>query len=266
MNLLQCFTQDIIQNKRYFAPKNNNIRFMTFNVHMWKDFNNKNTYSKILELIKDSNADVVGLQEAMLYSKTSQNYKNDFKKIGYPYIIVSNTKYGINMLLSKFEILESNILKLDKDPVHKLFRYAIIAKLQIHEPIIIAVTHLDVYDETEQTRLNQIISITNELNKHNNFQIILMGDFNSLRQKDYSSQEWNKIVSHDIKRNVTATTLVTDYLETHKFLTQNIQMSVWSMRRVDYIYTKNLKFNIQHCDTYPTDVSDHYPVYIDIST
>lgn len=261
------FQNDVNVNSRPFTQKlNNNIRFLTFNVHMWKNFNNKLKYIEILEIIKDSNADVVGLQEAMLFDKKiAQIYKKDFEKLGYQHQVISSEKHGINMLFSKFPISSFKILKLKQDPIQRLNRYAILAVIDIGNPINLIVTHLDVYDESEQTRLDQIKSIINDLCKSEIKQTIIMGDFNSLRRNDYSQEDWNRITTHDLKRNVTSMTLVTDYLEQQHFTTNNLSMSVWAMRRVDYIYTKNLSYPITQRDTYPTGVSDHYPIYMDIS-
>jgi endonuclease/exonuclease/phosphatase family metal-dependent hydrolase len=265
--LLLEFQEDIKLNSKVFKQRSehSNIRFLTFNVHMWKDFNNKNKYEEILDVIRTSDADIVGLQEAMLFDKKiSQKYKKDFEHMGYQYQIVCNEKYGINMLFSKYPIITYNILKLKQDPIQKLHRYAIFAEINVGISMNVIVTHLDVYDETEQTRLDQINTIIKELGKHNDLQTIIMGDFNSLRRLDYSDEEWNKLTLHDSKRNVIPMTLVTDYLERCGFVTNNLSMSVWAMRRVDYIYTKST-FNVLCHDTYPTNVSDHYPVYMDIS-
>lgn len=80
--LLVDFQNDVNINSRPFVNKaDKNIRFLTFNVHMWKNFNNKLKYNEILEVIKESNADVIGLQEALLFDKNiASKYKKDFEK------------------------------------------------------------------------------------------------------------------------------------------------------------------------------------------
>lgn len=267
MSLL--FTQFLndtkINQKQFIKKSNNNLRFLSFNVHMWKNINNKIKYQEMIELIKESNADIVGLQEAMLHDKMiSKSYKNDFEKIGYKYQFVANEKHGINILLSKIEIENIKILKLKQDPVKKLNRYAIFGTINLNQKINIVVTHLDVYDETEETRLNQIKFIVESVEKMNfSNKTIIMGDFNCLRSKDYTENDWKRIRTHDLKRNVTSMTLVTDYLEQQKYQTFNLDMSVWSMRRVDYIYTKNIT-NFINFSSYPSDLSDHYPIYVDL--
>lgn len=272
--LISRFIEHIQNNATPFVEKTiNSYRFLTFNVHMWKNYNMKNSYMEIIEVVKESNADVVGLQEAMIFDKKiSVRYINDFEKMGYMYHLVCNEKHGINMLFSKYPISNTNKLKLKQDPIQKLVRHAIFADVHFSENNIVkvCVTHLDVYDETELTRLDQIKAIENELKKFPDISIVIMGDFNSLRAKDYTEIEWNQIQTHDFKRNVISQTLVTDYLEEHRFREAsditcvNIKMSVWAMRRVDYIYTLNMNANIICYKTYPTGVSDHYPVYMDI--
>lgn len=267
-DLLLKFQEDVKNNSKPFIIKStDSIRLLTFNVHMWKDYNNKLKYQEILDLIKNSNADVIGLQEAMLFDKKIlERYKQDFEDIGYPYRVICNERYGINMLFSKYKIIKHKIINLGKDAIKSVPRYAIIAQLELDEVIQLVVTHLDVFDETEETRLNQIKKIINNID---DMQTIIMGDFNSLRLKDYSEEEWHNIVMHDKKRDVIPMTKVTDCLKENKFKDgsyklNKINMSVWSMRRVDYIYVKKLKYKIINYETYPTLISDHYPVYMDI--
>jgi len=269
--LLNEFENDYKNNKHSFIEKLiKGIRILTFNVHMWKDYNNKNKYSEILDVIKESNADIVGLQEALLFDKVvSGKYKKDFERLGYIYQSVCNDKYGINVLFSKKEILSTQIIKLKVDPIKKLARYAISASIKLSDikTINLVVTHLDVYDESEETRLDQIKQILNIIPVNS----MIIGDLNSLRLKDYNADEWNQIVTHDKKRGVKPQTLVTDFLETNGYIEcsnyrdKMINMTVWAIRRVDYIYVhKTFEHTIVEYDTYPTLVSDHYPVYVDI--
>lgn len=67
-------------------------------------------------------------------------------------------------------------------------------------------THLDVFDETENTRAIQVRKII-ELAKQRRSEgdglpHVLAGDLNALRRKDYSDVRWACIVRHDQKRGV----------------------------------------------------------------
>lgn len=265
------FKQYTIKNTRTFSKKcNSNIRIMTFNVHLWKDYNDKISYDKIIELIKDSNSDVIGLLESLFFSVKSDKLLNDLKELGYEYVVMCNPKYGINILASKFEIIDSIVIPLCKDPIKCQARYAIRAKIKVSDKDIISVVlvHLDVYDETEDTRHKQICKI---LKDYKNADII-MGDFNSLREQDYSENEWTEIKEDDVKRNVISQTKVISEIEklfTDSFSitkAQSPKISVWSNRRVDYIYVNDSSLlKLHDSQIYPTLVSDHYPIYIDFS-
>lgn len=150
----------------------------------------------------------------------------------------------------------------------KQSRYAIYAEILINKKkISMVLTHLDVFDETEDTRHSQMCEI---LKKWSSIDLI-MGDFNSLRKNDYSKDEWLSIKSDDKDRHV-----ITKYkviTEIEKFFTDSFvvcdtsppKISVWSNRRVDYIYVNN-DFDSELIGSYiyPTLISDHYPIYVDL--
>lgn len=266
--LFKLYEKYTNENNHEFPNKKNNIRIMTFNIHMWKNCRNNLTYHEILKVIQDSNADIVGLQEIMLYNKTIKNtYLEKMKEIGYTYHVICNNT-GVNAVFSKYAILYSDVIKLVRDPVANIPRYATHCKIQINnKDLDIVVTHLDVFDESEETRLTQIKHILNNTPTNS----IIMGDFNCARKEDYTSEEWEDILKRDKKRNVDTKTNVSDYLKSNSFVDiseivkNKMDMSVWSMRRVDYIYVPiDFKYKISKYETYPSLVSDHYPVYVDI--
>ncbi len=148
-------------------------------------------------------------------------------------------------------------------------RYSLYCNIKINnKDIDIVTTHLDVFDETEETRLKQIQEI---IDKYGN-DIILLGDFNSLQKRDYSEDYWDKITNDDKIRSVISQTKVTDYLKSIKMkdcytkLHKNEPIiSVWSMRRVDYIFmNKKTKYDVINCFIYPSLASDHLPLVVDI--
>jgi endonuclease/exonuclease/phosphatase family metal-dependent hydrolase len=182
------------------------------------------------------------------------------------------SKSGINMICSKkgfdFDCTELNF---SPDPVKKIPRCALIARFKTYTDLVVAGTHLDVFDESGDTRVRQIEFLTEYLG--NNFdkssKIIVTGDFNSLRKADYSTKEWDNIVRIDEKRNVKTIQDVVPVIEKNKFkesfssLDKKLKVSVWSDRRVDYIYGKNIKFKSSEC--YRSTASDHFPIYADFS-
>ena len=102
--------------------------------------------------------------------------------------------------------------------------------------------------------------------------VIIMGDFNSLKKDDYTEEEWSHIINSNQKRYIKTMTLVTDlmnengYTDSFKWTKRGREnVSVWSMKRVDYIYfSKNYPHKVLNSFTIPTLISDHLPVVCDI--
>lgn len=246
----------------------NNLRIMTFNVHMWTSYNNKSNIKEVKDLISKSNPDIIGLCESLYRGQTTQNFYDQHFAYGvYKYYACCNERYGINIILSKFPIIFSHDVSLGKDPIKHINRHALFVTINVNDNNLnIILTHLDVYDETEKTRLNQMNLIMKTIQKFKFDNCIIMGDFNSLRKSDYSLNEWNEIVNLDSLRNVQTKTLLIDYIESNNYVTHlNSNLSVWSMRRVDYIYvSKDYPFDVTTTFTMPTLISDHFPIVIDI--
>lgn len=270
LSLRELFKNDS-KNIQNFVPKQNDtIRIMTFNVHNWTDYIGAKSMDNIFKIIAESNADILGINEGMYFQKGSKIQICEYAKLlGYK-ILECNGKYGINLLLSKYPIESSEVIRLGPDPIQNENRYAIKALININNNLInIMLTHLDVWDETEETRLNQIKIIFSKINSS----YILMGDLNSLRKNDYTETEWKNIKANDELRHVKSQHKVTKFIESNGFTDCFVQLgkpcpkvSVWSMRRVDYIYVGNDFQGIAtNCGIYPTIMSDHYPMYIDVN-
>lgn len=267
--LIQQYKEYIKKNLNTFDEKKG-IRIFSYNVQLFKDINQQSSFEKLDTLISDSDADIIVLFEAVFYKNNKLIFEEIIKKNKYTYVKYCNDKYGINILLSKYTIKECSILKLIKDPIKNMNRYAIISTVLINDKEIkFAACHLDVFDESEKTRVEQIKQIINEIND----EYILLGDMNSLRKKDYNLDEWNYLINDCKLRKTDAHTLVTDFIESNKFVDSwtlvnksSPKISVWSMRRVDYIYIgKEFKHIINNCNLVFSDASDHFPLYMDLT-
>jgi endonuclease/exonuclease/phosphatase (EEP) superfamily protein YafD len=117
--------------------------------------------------------------------------------------------------------------------------------------------------------MNQINKLFDNLITTKQFDknIILCGDLNSLRRSDYNNEEWQYIVENDKKRNIETIEDVVNIIEHNKFIDSfnyiesQLKVSVWSNRRVDYIFGKNINF--LSCNVCKSHSSDHYPIYAD---
>lgn len=269
--LISQFKSHILNMIQKFKPKDkkkDTIRIATFNIQMWMDCDKNNNTNQVFETIEKINADVICLQEVLSYKNklSVEMLEKNLKNLGYKYHKMC-TSIGINIIASKYEITKSSVLKLHKSP--RVNRYALYCNINVNNKNIdIVTTHLDVFDESEEIRLKQITEI---IDKYGN-EIILLGDFNSLQKCDYTEEYWNKIINDDKKRNVISQTRVSDYLNSvdmvdcyTKINPDEQVISVWSMRRVDYIFmNKKTKYKILDCFLYPSLASDHLPMVVDI--
>jgi endonuclease/exonuclease/phosphatase family metal-dependent hydrolase len=275
--LVKKFQQYIIKHQTDFVKKDNkSIRIMTFNVNNWKsvclsDINSSDIINKVFDMITESDADIIGLNEAMFFSvKTRKDFDHMIENSKYKFVEMCNGKYGINIILSVYPIEYKKIVGLGPDPIKKIPRYGLLCSFDIQktDSLKVILTHLDVFDETESTRLKQIKKIISEIDS----EYLIIGDLNSLRKADYRATKWNNILKSDNLRNVITQTQVTDYIESNGFVDcftfidcESPQISCWSMRRVDYMFVgKEFPHKILDSNIYLTDLSDHFPIYIDI--
>jgi len=266
--LIQQYKEHVKKNTNTFDKKNG-IRILSYNVQLFKDINQYLSFNKLEKIIADSDADVIVLFEALFIKNYKEIFEEKIINNKYPYVKYCNDKYGINVLLSKYPVEKCSVLRLQADPIKKMNRYAIISTISINNSNVkIAACHLDVFDESEQTRLKQIKQILSEIDN----EYILLGDLNSLRKNDYDENEWKCLINDCNLRNTNAHTLVTDFIESNQFIDSwsltnksSLKVSVWSMRRVDYVYIgKQFKYKINNCNIYFSDASDHFPLYIDL--
>jgi endonuclease/exonuclease/phosphatase family metal-dependent hydrolase len=243
------------------------IRVATYNVHGFYDRGMKERLDNVMENIKKVNPDIIIIQEVFYGLKnlvTKQILKNKLNSFGLHNIIFSEC--GLNCIASSLSF-DHKLIKFKPDPCHKEQRNAIIANFYQLDLTFVG-THLDVYDESGQTREDQIIDILKNVQQCS--KIIVAGDLNTLRRTDYSNNEWLDIVQEAKIRNVKAKEDVVTVLEKNNFIDSFIGskqkppiLSVWSGRRVDFIFGKNIKF--KYSDVVQNTASDHFMIYSDIN-
>ncbi len=168
------------------------VRLMTYNVHMWTDAHNKRTYDAILKDIETINADVVALQEVIMFDAAT--IAADFKALGYEHQLFFATHTGKsgfgfgNMFISKYPFAQPPIKQpYAIDTKHKEKRNFINAVLALpnNKKISLYATHLDVWDETEEHRVAEASEIIAHAAYNNITNSCIMGDFNAIRPDDY---------------------------------------------------------------------------------
>ncbi|MBE3102601.1 MAG: endonuclease/exonuclease/phosphatase family protein [Firmicutes bacterium] len=157
------------------------LTLLSFNIHSANDRNGDVYLDQIVKEIKETGAEIIGLQEVERLMPRS-GYKDQTKEIakalGYYYYYGSNinilgVQYG-NAFLSKYPILESRNNKLPKELLEP--RGFIEAQIDMKGVIYnVFVTHLGL---NASERSKQIPYISNEISKKEG-NIVLMGDFNN---------------------------------------------------------------------------------------
>jgi endonuclease/exonuclease/phosphatase family metal-dependent hydrolase len=279
---MNTFVKDanVINFDKIKLKSKNTIRFMSFNVHGFTSASGEETLEKIIEQIKIIDPDIFGIQEIHLgcpHVPTMRDYSEKFNAIGYN---VKFSKCWINMIGSKFDF-EMEELSLSVSDSGRTHRCALIGKnfkiktsteYEYLLDIVFLSTHLEVFDVLGKHRINQMEKIMEHMSKrYSDSSIVVVGDFNSLRKSDYSEKEWNRIIEIDEKRGIETKEDVIPIIENAGYIDSFVDsntflhpVSVWTNRRVDYVYGRNVTFS--QTEIVRTGLSDHYPIYADTPT
>lgn len=257
------------------------IRIATFNVHYWTDLHERSSFDNLLEDIKNLNADVICLQEVSFGCTKFHQLSYDklmqiFASIGYQYHskILTQPYLGAdfgNAIFSKLPITnqQSGLLTKGSSRVRRGYCCVHIPLLEID----ICCVHLDVFDETGETRRLQLRELIDKLSHIKSDNLIICGDFNATRAADYSQVQLEDMIKRDTDRNVKTdlqTLEIIDKIDYHSCFDHINQISpnctVWSCRATDYIFvSKKFNYKIERCGVYFTINSDHLPIYMDIN-
>lgn len=286
-DLVASYVKDQINHMKYnnVPKKVSAIRLATYNVHFWYDPTGSHvSYNNILKTIRELDIDILILEEVTMGVIPIDKLYEDLGSLGYNSnnIIFGDASrymggaFG-NLIASKYPIVQSKVESLVK---YQVGRSAVIVDIIVNNKILrVYGFHLDVFDVTETTRLNQINSILHSANM-SPFPVILAGDYNSVRRLDYSEVEWNLIVERDKERNVQTKCLVTNSIENNGWISSFVMMNLpspkytnWSGTTIDFIYlnkdhwttngNSSDKFQIIGTYVYHSYDSDHIPVLMD---
>lgn len=263
------------------------FRVMTYNIHYWTDPFRQPSFDRILEVIREINADVLILQEVIpqpgfgASEREAKGFWKKFEELGYRYHFFKEAVFlGVpfgNAILVKYPVkCESEGIFEEKfgQPRSYLFTKIVLPN---KKTVSVCGTHLDVYDETGAARKRQIVELTKIIAEEQE-NIVLGADFNEVRKQDYQYQVDGKTVwdllTADFKNRTGlefVPTEVHDYLAKNNFIDSFSKMhqplprfTVWSGTMVDFLYLKNWNLPIVGCYVYYSSASDHLPVIMDI--
>ncbi|HYE83474.1 MAG TPA: endonuclease/exonuclease/phosphatase family protein [Clostridia bacterium] len=218
------------------------IKVMTYNIHRGINKNNELDLDGIVEVIKNSGAEIIALQEVERYSvrtgfKDQIGYIADKLSMHYAFgksINILNGQYG-NAILSIYPIEEYEVSKLPSEGER---RTLLKAGLDIDgNKISVYNTHLGLNESERAMQIEEIIKITGD-DKY----FLLAGDFNMRSDKLAM-----------IYKSLTDCASFEDGEEKVTFESEGLS------ERIDYIFVSK-EFEIKEFDVIHTDASDHYPV------
>ena len=240
------------------------LRVASFNVFGWESYHSKpeSHYEAVIRF----DPDIVGVQEA-IFSKTPEEFSS------YPFTegCEAIKDFG-NILYSRYPL--TDVLKYALATPKRLDhpRCVIFATVETPlGPVQVANTHLDVFDESGKTRVDQLKLIGDIFSriKKKSVPQILLGDLNSLNREELTEEKYQRIIASDLSRKITTSFSETVTIKEFGFRDSFRQVlqpapdaSVWSGRRVDYLFSKG-PLEPYGLYVYFTNASDHFPVIVD---
>ena len=256
------------------------LRIATYNIHYWSDLYESANFDNIISDIIKINADILCLQEVSFdytrfNKKTHIQVMEKFKEIGYVdslSVYGSNyigSRYG-NMILTREPMIKKSQGLLIKGNGKVKRGYCLASIKSGKSNVEVCCVHLDVFDETGITRHKQLSELLTIIGAPKN-NLIICGDFNSMRTQDYSVQELNKIIQNDTARKATTDTETLKQMTTYGYhscfdhlKSPSPSCTVWSGRAIDFIFVPmDFIYNITKSEVFYTINSDHYAIYTD---
>jgi endonuclease/exonuclease/phosphatase family metal-dependent hydrolase len=225
------------------------VLLMTFNIRHGVDGDGNESLNSIIEEIKNSDAQIIALQEVDRYMPRS-GFKDQAKEIamalGFDYVYgetinVLGVKYG-NAIISAYPILEHENLKLPSNSLEG--RGLLKAKVDINGHICnILTTHLGLNNDERYKQVQAVNKIIEDIDPP----IIMMGDFNGEPHNREMKSISGKVMD-------TAVTKEKDDLYTYAFYCDVPNT------RIDRIYASE-EIDVKDHYVAPSKSSDHLMVY-----
>ena len=225
----------------------------------------------MINYIKNQNIDIVCLQEVIvprklyenLYLHTFNEIEHRLNSIGYPFIFFD--KESFLLVASRLKLNDRQVIDLSHE------RKALSVNIRHNNSIInITNTHLHINtkinkisnQEDENIRYEQAKKLVNL--KFNNSKSIILGDFNSIYELDYSHQDYRTKQVYEYMYTATDNKVI-KYMKKHyndSYVDGKLYTSIHK-RRVDYIFYKGIQPLVYYNTSYFID-SDHSMIIVDL--
>jgi endonuclease/exonuclease/phosphatase family metal-dependent hydrolase len=265
----------------YKKSDNQNLMITSYNVHLFspaiiEKISKERIAQGIQNLLKfcsETNSDIVIVQEALFNPEIIAI----FNKVGYIPYVCNTYKIGIyyfgNMILVKDNIIIKKISKELYISGYKESKKCIVNLVVEYQNILISIynIHLDVWDRTGKCRLEQIDKLLKKVEMDTCPNIILTGDFNSIKKSDYSEDERNALKKFYSKYTKNPFKEIAWIISkgfkdvASEYFKDQIIPTVWSKQRVDFFFVnKGFKLDILQYHTHTIFGSDHFPISIEL--
>ena len=228
------------------------LRISSFNIQNNYRKYNINKTKNIMNYLKDNKIDILGLQEVFylcdkdICKKIDDNY-NYFGKYRFYSRLLLRHINEMNPIITNKKVIEKKIYHL---PFFPSFLKRIVTKVVIEyngKLISIYNTHLEVRNQKVKER--QLKKIYNLISKDKNL-IILMGDFNLKNNKEIFNEFEDLLKTKRIYRV--------------EFNHKTLKISKYK-REIDHIFLSNEFKLLDKKVIEDLDISDHYPIMVEVS-
>ena len=269
--------QDLIEFKKKYndysilSKQNNTLRICSYNVHFFRNTENKDSLKEVIKYIKQQNIDIVCLQEVVvprklyenLYLNTLDEVKHQLNNIGYYNIFFDEKSFLLIASRKKLENADIIDLSHNRKALSVDFYHN-------NSKINLTNTHLHINpnlnktsnQEDEDIRFEQVKKLINL--KKNYSKSIILGDFNSIDEQDYSYNEYQTKQKYEYMHTATDNKVI-KYMKKYYndcFVDGKLYTSI-HRRRVDYVFYKGMHPPVYYNTSYFND-SDHSMIIVDL--
>lgn len=268
---------DLIEFKKKYndnsilSKKNNNLRICSYNVHFFRNTENKDCLKEVINYIKHQNIDIVCLQEVVvprkayenLYLNTFDQVKYQLNNIGYPFIFFEKKSFLLIASRQKLENMQIIDLSHDRkslsvDIYHNNSRINL-TNTHLHINLNINKTSNQKDEDIRYKQVNKLVSLKNDESKS-----IILGDFNSIDEQDYPHNEYRNKQVYEYMHTATDNKVV-KYMKKYyndSYVDGKLYTSIHK-RRVDYVFYKGIEPPIYYNTSYFNN-SDHSMIIVDL--
>ncbi|WP_246009503.1 endonuclease/exonuclease/phosphatase family protein [Brevibacillus fluminis] len=214
------------------------LRIASYNIHSGKDMFWRNRLDAMADVLAQSSADLIGLQEVHQNSRMGFQAAYLAERLHYVYafapaLAIADGQFG-NALLSRFPLTSAESIRLPATREPRMLLYATVPACD--REISIMVTHCSL-DKT--SRLQQLQYITGLVAEKKDTPLLLLGDFNS-----------------------SSVTFHPDLVDCAVAMNQTNQSTLVPIKkRLDYIFAST-QWSIKNYTVLRAKCSDHYPLLV----